>query len=356
MANGLTGWSRDTISVIRDRIAGDFNTYISGVDARIRHSLFNVFASVFAGLRWEVDNYLDWIANQSHPLYATESNLDAWGRVWDTGRTQAAKASGTCTMTGTNGSVIPTGTVLQLLDLTQFVVTQDATIAAGVATASIVALDYGISGNQAAGVIISLYQPITGVNATGVLVSTGGGGDIETDADYRIRILDRIRNPPHGGNEQDYVLWALDASPDVTNAWVYPNENGIGTVVVRIMMYDKYLGGIPLSADLTMVSDYIEPLRPVTASVSVVAPVAVALNITIDNLASDTTAIRDAITAEIKDMLRRKAEPGGKIYLSWISEAISIVAGEKRHTLTAPVTDITYSAGQIPVLGTITYV
>lgn len=55
----------------------------------------------------------------------------------------------------------------------------------------------------------------------------------ESDADYLARLLDYIRRPPAGGNQYDYVKWALEIT-NVTAAYCYPIAQGLGTVDVVI--------------------------------------------------------------------------------------------------------------------------
>jgi uncharacterized phage protein gp47/JayE len=113
---------------------------------------------------------------------------------------------------------------------------------------------------------------------------------------------------------------------------------------------------IPDAGEVAAVQAHIDALRPVTADAYVVAPSAVSLNLTISGLSPATTVVRDAIAAELADLLRREAVPGGTILLSHLREAISIAAGEYNHTLVSPVADVTHTTGQIAVLGTITWV
>lgn len=56
----------------------------------------------------------------------------------------------------------------------------------------------------------------------------------ETDAAYLARILDRIRRPPAGGNQYDYVKWAKEVD-GVLKAWCIPIAQGLGTVDVIIL-------------------------------------------------------------------------------------------------------------------------
>ena len=62
-----------------------------------------------------------------------------------------------------------------------------------------------------------------------------------------------------------------------------------------------------------------------------------------------------AIEAEIIDLLRREAVPGGTVLLSHLREAISIAAGEADHALTIPAANVTHATGELAVLGTITW-
>jgi uncharacterized phage protein gp47/JayE len=148
------------------------------------------------------------------------------------------------------------------------------------------------------------------------------------------------------------VNWALEV-PGVTRAWCYPQELGAGTVTVRFVRDDD-VSLIPDAGEVTAVQDYINARRPVTADVSVVAPIAVAVDLSID-VVPDTTEVRAAVEAELKDLIQREGAPGTTLLLSHIREAISIAAGEFNYTMSTPSADITHTTGQIPVLGTITW-
>ena len=72
-------------------------------------------------------------------------------------------------------------------------------------------------------------------------------------------------------------------------------------------------------------------------------------------LTPSTAAVKSAVAAELADVLQREAYPGGTILLSHLREAISVAAGETNNVLTAPTADVTHSAGQMAVLGAITW-
>jgi len=79
------------------------------------------------------------------------------------------------------------------------------------------------------------------------------------------------------------------------------------------------------------------------------------------HLVPDTADTRAAVAAELGDLLERVGEPGdgagrGKILLSAIRTAIGIAAGVTDYTVTVPSADVVPGVGQLPVLGTITWV
>jgi Uncharacterized homolog of phage Mu protein gp47 len=124
---------------------------------------------------------------------------------------------------------------------------------------------------------------------------------------------------------------------------------------VRFMMDDTYDDGIPLSSNVTTVGAYIEARRPITATVNVVSPVADPLDFTIALVGGDTSAVRAAVEANIRDLILREAEPGGTLRLSRINEAISLASGEFDHVLMNPIANVSESTGYITTMGTITW-
>ncbi len=140
----------------------------------------------------------------------------------------------------------------------------------------------------------------------------------------------------------------------MTRAWVYPAELGSGTVTVRFVI-DGRPNILPSAPEVALVATHIDGLRPVTAAVTVVAPIAVPLDFRI-KAAPTTAAVQAAIMAELDDLLRREAEPGGTILVSHIREAISIAAGEMDHELQLPSGNVNFDIGRIAVPGVITWV
>ena len=151
--------------------------------------------------------------------------LDRHGDIWltnadgTTGRKMATLASGTASFQGIiDGSIVPAGTQLQSgvsmpagadspnqvvsFELLEDIITSAATPVVG----NIRALDPGSFGNLPDDSSLSMGQnPVPGVSTEVVVVHLTGGTDNETDEQLRTRILLRIRNPPMGGSDADYV-------------------------------------------------------------------------------------------------------------------------------------------------------
>ena len=348
-------FQRPDLPTLIERAQADIESRLPGADARLRRTLLGVLARMHAGSVHGLYGYLDWLSRQLMIDTADAEYLARWASIWGVSRKPATAAEGQVTFAGSDGNVIPAGTALQRADGVEYTTDLDATIASGTATVAVTASQAGEAGNAAGGTALTLVSPISGVDSTATVDSTGltGGADTETDDSLRSRLLARIQMPPHGGAAADYVTWALEVS-GVTRAWVYPGELGIGTVTVRFMMDDTYADGIPQASDVQAVQDHVDALRPVTADVTVVAPVAVPLDFTI-KLTPNTSSVQTAVQTELEDLLRREAEPGGTILLSHIREAISIADGETDHVLVAPTADVTHNTGEIAVMGAITW-
>jgi len=347
-------FSRPTLSDLITRIRDGIFSRLSF--EQLRRSDAEVYGKELAGASHELHGHLQFIAQNVIYDTATTEYLDRWAGIWlTTPRIAAVAGSGNITITGDNGLIIPADTVFISVDGIEYATVADATISAGSALVGVVALTTGANTNLEAGAMISMVTPIAGV-ASSALVDSNGltqGADLEDDEKLRTRLLARIQQPPHGGADYDYVNWALEVA-GVTRAWVYPQELGLGTVTVRFVR-DNDASIIPDAAEVLAVYDYIQALRPVTAVLTVVAPVAVPLDFTIA-ATPNTLTVKAAIEAELKDLITREAKPAGTIYLSHIREAISLAAGENNYIMTVPSADVTNTTGNMTTFGVITWV
>jgi len=347
---------RPDLATLRARAIADIRVRLPGTDPSLRRSLLGVIAHLQSGTIHGVYGYLEWLSKQLHVDTADADMLDRFASVWLTQiRKAATQAVGNVVFTGTNAVNIPAGTLIQRVDGVQFSTDITAVIAAGTATVAITAVQAGLDGNTSAASVLSLVSPIAGINSSATVDGTGiiNASEAESDTALRQRILDRIRSAPHGGNASDYVTWALEVA-GVTRAWVYAQELGIGTVSVRFVVDDDPASIIPNAGKIAEVQAYIDALRPVTAALTVVAPVEAPLALSIAVTPNDT-ATQTAVTAELVDLLARESIPGGTILLSHIREAVSIAAGESNNVVSVPAADVTHAIGEIATLGVITW-
>lgn len=347
-------FARPSLGELIHRAASDIEVGLPGSDARLRRSNLAVLARVHAGAVHGLYGHLAWLADQLMIDTAEAAYLERYAAIWGVLRLPAAFAEGAVTLRGTSGVVVPAGAPLQRSDGQAYRTSADVTLVGGAATAPVVASEAGALGNADAGTAVTMSQPVAGVKSAALVASVGltQGADAETDVSLRARVLARVRQAPQGGSKADYVSWALEV-PGVTRAWCYPLEGGPGTVTVRFVR-DGDASFIPELAEVAAVQAHVDVLRPVCAAVTVLAPVARPLNLSI-TLTPNTAATRAAVQAELADLLHREAEPGGTILLSHLREAVSISAGERNHTMTAPSADVAHATGTMATLGTITW-
>lgn len=351
-------FTRPTLAELVARVRSDFRGRLSISGTLLRRAMADVLGTVWAGAVHMLHGHLEWLAKQLFADTAESEYLLRQAAMYGITPTAATYASGNVTATGSDDSIIPEDTILQLEGV-QFRVTAEATIASGIATVAVTAVLAGTSGNVAEGVDLTFESPIAGVDATAT-VATGGitGGTEEEDIEeVRDRLLLRLREPPAGGAAQDYEAWAL-AVAGVTRAWVYPHENGLGTVVVRFVRDDES-PIFPSAGEVTAMQTALDAERPITAEVTAAAPTAHTVNFTI-SITPDTSALRTAVSEELADLLARDAEPSdgagrGTIKLSRIQMTVGLAEGIEDFAITVPAADVTPALGALAVMGTVTW-
>lgn len=353
-------WSTPALKEIRGIVRDNIRSTLPGADASVPNSVLRVLSDAQGGLCHLTLQYIDWLALQLLPDTAETEWLDRHGQIWlvnsdgTLGRKQATFAAGSVTFTGLVGTLVPIGS--QLTGPVGYETTADITIGSGPSEGPVRALDPGAVGNLNTGDTLSLSPQLPNVDGAAIVVEMTGGVDTENDDDLRARILHRIRNPPMGGAQADYVTWAL-AVPGVTRAWAWP-EQGPGTITVRFLMDELRASddGWPTPDDVQAVADYIDKMRPVTVKdCYVVAPIKQFIDVSIADLVPNTTAVAGAIEASIQEMLHSLAKPGQTIYAAWISYAIMNAPGVQSFQLLSTDDCVMPSLGHMAVLGTILY-
>jgi uncharacterized phage protein gp47/JayE len=358
-------WSTPTLKTVRQLTRDAITAALYGA-VFVGNNVLRVMADAMSGLAHHTLRYIDWLALQLLPDTAETEWLDRHGQIWlvnsdgTIGRKLATLAFGSISVTGTPGVIVPlastlisrpaTGNPTNYETIEQVIIGQTAT------TIQVRALDPGAAGNMVANEIISFQPAINGVTPDNTVIAIAGGADDETDDQLRMRVLQRIQEPPMGGDASDYVAW-VEAVPGVTRAWSFPLEQGMGTVVIRFMCDDLRAdnNGFPLQEDVDAVAAYLDTVRPVAVKdVFVVAPIPFPINLNINQLVPDTSATREAIELSLRDMLFTKAVPGGTIYASWVEAAIADAVGVDHFELLFTTT-LMPSPGHLAILGSVIY-
>lgn len=347
---------RPTLSQLIARNEGEIASRL-GIGPLLPRSNLAVLARLIAGASHELHGHLAWLARTYLPDTAEADQLERWATVFSISRKAATFAAGTAEIAGTDGTIIPAGTLLRRVDGARFEVTAEVTIAGGLAVLTIQAVLAGQDGNTPTAQVLRLVSPIAGASSSAEVLTPGvqGGLEDESDAELRARLLQRVGNPPQAGAERDYERWALEV-PGVTRSWAFRNYLGLGTVGVAFMVDDDPSGPFPSPAQVAAVAAYIEDgRRPVTAQVFVFSPLPLPVNFQIE-LTPNELGVQNAVSLQLEDLFRRVSRPGGTVPISQIREAVSTAAGETDSTIFAPAGDVIAPGGALPILGAITWV
>ncbi|MDD0972444.1 baseplate J/gp47 family protein [Pseudomonas fontis] len=319
--------------------------------AALRRSDAQVLARTLSGAAYGLYGYLEWIAEQILPDSADEQTLERIAALrLKQPRKAAQRATGSVSFSAAAGAVLDVDTLLQSDDGRSYRVSVAKTTQAGINQVQLEALEAGVLGNAEVGLQLFAVQPVQGVMGTYTVLAPGlrGGLAAESLESLRSRVIRSYRVIPHGGSADDYETWALECA-GITRAWCRRNYLGPGTVGVFVMR-DGDTNPLPDAGQLAAVSAYIEPLRPVTAQVFVLAPVTLPVVYRL-RLAPDSSVVRAAVEAQLADLHNREAGLGESLLLSHIHEAISGAAGELDHRLDYPSTDVPAAANQLLTYG-----
>ncbi len=180
------------------------------------------------------------------------------------------------------------------------------------------------------------------------------GTDEETDTALRERLYGKVQQPATSGNVYHYRQWALEV-PGVGDAKVFPLDSGPGTVTVLIVDADHKIN---TSMEQT-VSEYMETVRPIGASVTISSPEKCAVAVNANLLLDGTKTLSDVITvfktnlSEYLDSLifkdyRVSYAKVGSILLS--TEGVQDYDNLRLNDTTG---NVTVGAKEIPVLGAV---
>ncbi|WP_018169081.1 baseplate J/gp47 family protein [Thioalkalivibrio sp. ALMg9] len=351
-------FNRASLPELRERIRADIRSRLPESRPEQRRSLLGVLADVEAGGMHALYGFLERLSREATP-YTAQELLEDWARTWGVTRRRAEAATGVVRAEGENDVTIPEGARLESNEGETYEVTESATIEDGAVELQVAAVDAGAAGNLGGGEALRFVSAVSGVEGEATVGDDGltGGAEQEPVSRLRERLLERIQQPPHGGALADYERWARDAHPDVTRVWPVANEVETGTVTVRLMTDGATSDGVPEPSVVESVQSYIDGECPVHLSqgaVFVVPPDPVPLDLQVE-LTPDTEGARARVQQAVEDFIERESEPGGTIRREQLSGVIYVAAGESRHTLVVPASDVEHGTNEIAVPGSITW-
>lgn len=358
-------FNRPSLTTIIDRIKGDLKSGLS-LTTILRRSFLDIMAKAYGAAVHTLFGFLDNIFKQFFPDTATGSFLLRWATIYGIARLDATFTELVIDVVGTTGGTLPIDQVFQRADGVLYKVKAEIIVPATTTVqATIVAVDAGANPNLDDGSTVTLVSAIAGIESAALVDSTAiEGDDQETEEALRVRLLERIKQPPSGGKVTDYIAFAKTVV-GVTRVWVIPDHLGEGTVAV-FFVEDNESPIFPSPAKVQEVLEALLEQAPISADVFSIAPTETEIN-PIIALKPNTTEVQDAVIAELEDLLFRTAEVAGaanpdevgiggvftgKIPLSQINEAISIATGETDHVLTFPTSDVQPPTGGLVTLGT----
>lgn len=352
--------NRPSLGQLINTAEADINALLPGADARLRFSMLNVFARVWAAL---VDGLYSALVFLSRQLFATTASREFLTKIAESYgiyRLPAQAAQGCILLSGTAGAAVPVGTLFQRADGVQYQLSVGVVLpVTGFAEVPCIALVLGQTGNASASVQLQATSPVAGLASAEVCpAAIGGGADDETDDGLRARLLRRLRNPPGAGTVHDWEGWAFGLSAAVTRVWVVPAVYGFGTV--GIVFAQDASSVVPPPSVVAQMQAWLAQYTPMGSTVYVFAPTLVPINFSIHELPNGDPAIRQAIALELTDLLYREAGPGTTLPLTRIHEAISAAQGEYDHTLAVPAAAPVFAAAaptfEIGALGVVSWV
>lgn len=319
----------------------------------LRRSDVEVYARAFGAAIYSLQGYLDWIYQQHFPDTCNEVMLLRYAQAYlKSGRHPAVAAHGFIEIKGSPQTEIASGTIWQSDDGRRYRTTETKRIIDQSIDVPVTAEELGLVGDLNEGEVLHAVSPTLGLDSQALVLAPGitGGSDEESIEALRQRVIQALQLRGQAGSAADYVMWARQV-PGVTRAWVQANYLGPGSVGVWFAR-DNDTQPIPSSLDVKAVADHIETLRPITAEVIVMAPMAHIIDFKI-SLYLFSQAVQAAVETSLADLLQREGEPGRIIYRSHIDEAINLAVGEIDHVLLEPAHNIQIANNALAQLGTI---
>lgn len=272
-------------------------------------------------------------------------------------RKPGTKAHTELVLTGSNGTVIPAGTVFLTLDGLEYLTAADATIHGDNTTVTMNAVEVGEAYNVPPNSIVNQYNSINGLTALTNPAAATGGTDPESDKSLVDRYYGYLQKPATSGNVHHYEQWALEVN-GVGGVKAVPLANGPGTVGILVTGPDKQ----PVGEEVVVAcAAHIEENRPIGAAVTVTSAAGLSINVTA-TIAVESNTTKEVIQAEFADKLDEylKSISFSKytvIYnqIAFLLLGIDGVTDYSGLLINGGTSNIMIAANQVPVLGTVVF-
>lgn len=236
----------------------------------------------------------------------------------------------------------------------------------------------GPATNLSAGATLNVNLPNLASLAYVQFSELGGGADLESDDDYRDRIIES-RSNISGVFTEDQIKIAARTVPGNTRVFVKRPVTSLGSgvqgtpayspapgQVVVIILRDNDANIIPTQSILDQTKEVIItegrlPAHTREADVFVLAPVAQVINFNFSAINPNTetmkTSVRNQLSAFFQDSVTFEDDIPAPSYQGAIQNTRDTVTGERLQsfTLSTPTADIVVADGNIPILGTVTF-
>jgi uncharacterized phage protein gp47/JayE len=361
-------YNRPSLQEIIDRIDNDFSVRVDNQSTFLQKSVFKIFSRVLGGSNHLLYDYIEFCKDQLLISTADEETLERHGAEYGIFRSVGEKAVGEIIAIGTDGIIVNADTELISASGNNYKVVTAGTVVSGSVNLDIIASDYGTDYDELVGTVLTFVSPIAGLNATATVLTGGITGGVNEDEkeQFRTKILNRKRYPPHGGIANDYVTWCKQYSGNITRAWSIEEYQGIGTIGLAFIKDNDISSIFPSEAERLavrnhLISHYDSAIGkyvgiPVTAEPGffVVGLDPYSVNLTI-KIYPNTSGVRAAINTSVSALIKYAGGPGYTITISQFYEAITAATGEEKSRIIYPTVDVTTAINQLHVMGTITF-
>jgi len=348
-------YEAETQSTIMQRMLGNTSNDVDKSEGSITYDALSPVAIELALAYTELNRVL----NLSFAPTSSGQYLDYRAAEHGLTRKSATVSTGTVTITGSENTVIPAGSLFATNGGVQFETVSAATILSGGTVDVVVkAILTGSTGNVLAGMIGVISVAILGAVMVTNSAATTGGVDEESDVALLARLLQSVKNPATSGNVAHYLQWATEVD-GVGSARVIAPWNG--PLTVKVVLLD----GSKQPADTSIVSavaSHIESVRPVGADVTVVAATGLTINVVATLtlqmrcvLADVTTTIQNNLISYLKSIAFVE---GAYVSYAKIGDAILNSAGVQDYsglTVNGGTANITPAIDHVAIVGTVNF-